>query len=293
MKRQTNELLSPKNDIVFQTLFSRVNETITRTFLSDILGMEITKINLNVDKNLSKYYPEKKLGILDLRAELNDGIQCDVEIQLIQTESLIARLLSYWARLYVENLNQGEEYDNLKRTICILILDDRIERFKNIDRSHTKWQIREEKENTTILTKDLEFHILELPKAIEEYERNPKSKVMQWMKFLENPEDKEVEHIMEENKEIKEAKEKLEEISSDEELRRIAFLEEKGRRDRADQMKDARKKGMREGIEEGMKEGVEQTNKKIVEKLYQKGLGMEEIAEIVGLPKDKVEQYIQ
>ncbi len=49
----------------------------------------------------------------------------------------------------------------------------------------------------------------------------------QWMIFFYNPNEKEVEKIMEENKEIKKAMDELKQLSQDEELRRVAELKEK------------------------------------------------------------------
>ena len=45
-------LLKPKNDIVFQTLFTRGSESITKAMLEDILNIKINKINLDKSKDL-------------------------------------------------------------------------------------------------------------------------------------------------------------------------------------------------------------------------------------------------
>ena len=58
-----------------------------------------------------------------------------------------------------------------------------------------------------ILTSFCELNIIEMSKAIQEYENNKQDEMLQWMMFLDNPENKEVAEIMEENEDIKEAKE--------------------------------------------------------------------------------------
>ena len=73
------------------------------------------------------------------------------------------------------------------------------------------------------MTSYFEIIIIELPKAIREYKTNKEDGALQWMMFLENPEDMEVTKIMEENENIKEAKEELDRISQDDVLRRMAF----------------------------------------------------------------------
>jgi hypothetical protein len=56
------------------------------------------------------------------------------------------------------------------------------------------------------LTEFCELHIIELSKAIQEYQNNKENEMLQWMMFLDNPDNEEIVAIMEENKDIKEAK---------------------------------------------------------------------------------------
>ena len=70
--------------------------------------------------------------------------------------------------------------------------------------------------------------------------------LIEWMKFLDNPNDGEVLKIMKTNKEIEEAMKKLEEIQSDEEMMRIIDLRKKAIWDH-NQAKDvAREEGREE-----------------------------------------------
>lgn len=94
------ELLKPKNDIVFQSLFNQKNEKITKNMISALLGEEITKITINETKELFREYPEDKLGILDLEAEINEKEKIDIEIQLVDRKNLAERLLKYFSRIY-------------------------------------------------------------------------------------------------------------------------------------------------------------------------------------------------
>lgn len=47
---KNKELLKPKNDIVFQSLFTQKNERITRHFISALMEEKITKIKINTQK---------------------------------------------------------------------------------------------------------------------------------------------------------------------------------------------------------------------------------------------------
>ena len=105
-----------------------------------------------------------------------------------------------------------------------------------------------------ILTDHFEMHIISLPEAIKEYDKNKDDKVLQWMMFLNDPGSVEVAEIMKKNKAIKEANKKLYEISQDEALRRQALNEEIARMDEEQRMYDATQKGLKQGKAEMIKQ---------------------------------------
>ena len=72
-QKEEKELLKPKNDVVFQSLFNQKNEKITKAFIEDLIEEKIEKIIINDTKELYREKPEEKLGILDLEAEINGG----------------------------------------------------------------------------------------------------------------------------------------------------------------------------------------------------------------------------
>ena len=195
---------------------------------------------------------------------------------------MIPRFLLYWAKMYSANLKVGEEYSKLRRTISIIIVDGELPEFKGIKKAQTNWQIREEEYKNITLTSYFEICIIELPKAIKEYKTNKENGALQWMMFLENPEDMEVTKIMEENENIKEAKEELDRISQDDILRRMAFKAELERMDHAQLMYEAK----RDGKEEGAKEKEIQ----IAKNMLQKRMNVQDIVEITGLTKEEVEK---
>lgn len=62
------------------------------------------------------------------------------------------------------------------------------------------------------MTEYFEIYIIKMPKAIQEYQRNRKNKMLQWVMFLDNPEKEEVFKIMEENENIKVVKKEIEKL---------------------------------------------------------------------------------
>ena len=127
-----------------------------------------------------------------------------------------------------------------------------------------------------MLTPYLQFDIIELGKAIEEYKKNKDDEVLQWMMFFENPEDAEVKRIMENNEDIKEAKEELDEISRNDILRRMALKAELERMDQEQRMYEARRDGKKEAKLEDAK------------KMLQEGINIETIIKVTGLKKEEI-----
>lgn len=276
MLRENKGILQPKNDVVFQALFGRGKERITKAMLEDILKIKIHKLDLDKGKDLVNDNKENKNGRVDLRAIINDNIECDIEIQLSTHEKMIERFLYYWAKMYTANLQIGEKYKGLRKTISIIIVDDEIKQFRGIHKAHTKWQLREEKYKGVVLTSFCEISIIELPRAIKEYQENKQDEMLQWMMFLDNPGNKEVVEIMKENEDIRDAKEELDKISQDDLLRRMALKADLAQRDYEQCMyeaqRDGRELGLKLGIEEGKKQGIEEGKRQGIEEGKKQGI---------------------
>ena len=83
------------------------------------------------------------------------------------------------------------------------------------EQNNTIWHVLDQKTGKRLLTDRLELVIIEIPKAIRKYKENGKDKISQWMMFLENPSNKEVIKIMDENEDIRKAAEELNAMSED------------------------------------------------------------------------------
>ena len=80
MSENKIKLLRPKIDVVFHALFRKENNRLTEAMLSDILGQKI-KITNHLDRHINIHSAEEKLGIMDLRVELEDKTKCNIEVQ--------------------------------------------------------------------------------------------------------------------------------------------------------------------------------------------------------------------
>ena len=281
-KKAKNSILSPKLDVVFQILFGEVgSEEITKDLLSSILDEQINTVALNQNILLRRRTPNDKMGIVDVLAKINDNEYCNIEMQLSADKDIIKRILYYWSKQYSKELQKGHHYMDLKRTINVLIANFKIDILKNLD-FHTQWKIIEEKGRKTVLTDDLELHIIELPKMRNTTSGGKDKKLVEWLHFLENPESKEVTSYMKNNKSMKKAKEKLNTMSEDETIRRLAELREKAILDELEVKAYSYKKGKNDGIE--------QNNKEIAKKMKEENIDLSIILKITGLTKEEIEK---
>ena len=275
------KLLKPKNEIVFQSLFSKENEEITKNFVQSLLGKKIKKIEINNHKELFRQMPEDKLGILDLQVDIDDEEKIDVEIQLLDNHNLVERLLYYFAKLYASTIKIGGKYQEGKRVVLIAILDYDLELTKFIEEMQTQWMLRETKNPEIILMNKLEIDIIELRKVKKEYEKDKHNERAQWMLFLDDPNSEEVQEIMEENKEINDAVFVVHEMTEDEKMERLAFLREKAILDEQSMHYH--------GLQEGIKQGERSKTLEIAKKLKVKKIPIEIIIETTGLTKEEIE----
>ena len=287
------EILSPMIDVVFQMLFGEVgSEKITQDFLSAILKEKIETISLDQNIVLRRELPKGKMGIVDVLAKINDNEFCNVEMQMADKKNMIKRMLYYWARQYAKEIGKKEEYKELKRTIVVLIANFEFDQLRELG-VHSRWKIIEEERRKIVLTEDLEFNIIEVPKMYKEKQARDE-KLIEWLKFLENPESKEVQGYMKKNENMKEAREKLDKMSKDEKVRRMAELRQKALMDEREAEYTGYSNGLEDGIKQGMKQGLEQGigqgYREIAKKMKGKGKDINEIIELTGLSKEEIEK---
>ena len=282
--RGQRKLLSPKLDVVFQALFGEVgSERITKKFLEAILDKKLEEVDLSRNIVLRRENPKDKMGILDVLVKINQEEYCNVEMQMVEKDNLIERILYYWSRIYGKNLNGSDDYIELKRTIGVLIVNFEIKKLKELG-YHSKWKIIEEKERKLILTEHLELHIIEIPKIYKIGENEEKEELVKWINFIENPESEKVGEYMKENEEMKEAKEKLEVMSEDEKMQILAELRLKAIRDE----KAIKRFAIKEGMEQGIKQGIKQGRKETAKKMKEEGFDIELIKKITELTEEEI-----
>ena len=223
---------------------------------------------------------DDKVGILDIKAKIDNEINCDIELQVVDRKNIEKRILFYWSKMYNMSIKSGKDYNTLEKGIVILISDYELDVLKEIEKYITKWNIREEEYQKIILTDVMEIYIIELPK-FEKYKEKTDNKLNSWVKFIENPEVVD----MKENKEVCKAKKVLEEISQDEHERYLAELRQKYIMDQ----KAIEGAGFDKGLKAGIEQGIEQKTIEIAKKLKEQNIDIEVISKVTGLSIKEIE----
>ena len=216
------ELLPLTDDYIFKRVFAyKGNESVLKDFLEALLKIEIKGIKIT-NPEIIPYEKGEKRGLLDIKAEINDGTMIDVEMQMKNERNTEERATEYMGKMISEQLQVGEDYQNLKKSIVIFITNynflkrnsyhsvGRMKFDKTIEDEYVNMGYDKEDE---VASKYIEVHYIELPK-FKKKELSKFTKLDQWMCiFTQNREG--IMLAEKENKEIKRAINTLDFLSKD------------------------------------------------------------------------------
>ena len=240
-------ILNPKIDFVFKKLFgSEENKDILISFINSILSedQQIKEIELKNPYNIANYKSDK-MSILDIKAVDEKGIWYDIEMQLSDQKFYEKRSFYYWAKVYSDQMEGGYNYDKLRKTISINILEfDYLEE----DDFHNIYKVYNEKSKKE-LSSVFEMHFIELNKFKKDF-KDVKTALDRWVLFLNRAYELERNKIPEElavDEAVKKAVERLEIMYLDREEREMYEGELKRIRDYISVMETAEIKGIEKG----------------------------------------------
>ena len=289
----TVALLPPKMDFVFKRIFgNEKHPNVLISFLNAVLNPidPIESVELK-DTTIEKNHLEDKYSRLDMKAITNKGEYINIEIQLKDEYNMIKRSLYYWSKLYEGQLESGENYQKLSRTICINLLDFHLLNHSNF---HSVYRLKDCRTNEE-LTDVMELHFIEL-KKMKDVQRveDVKSKLEAWLYFINQPDSELVQELEKVEIEIKEAKAELVRLSGDRKERERYEKRRESRLNEISALAYAEEKGILKGIEQGLEKGLEQGAKQekieIAKNLVQKGLDDDFIVETTGLTLEEVKE---
>ena len=285
-------LLDPKMDFVFKNIFgSEKNPNILISFLNATLKPKdlITSVEIK-NTDLNKGYIEDKFSRLDVKATTSNNEIINIEIQLKNEYNMIKRSLYYWSKLYSEQLNEGEDYSILKRTICINILNFK---YLKTRKFHSGYRLKEIYSNEE-LSDVAEIHFIEIPKLEEGSDE--KDMLVAWIEFLKDPESEKVRSLEMSIDEIRQAKDELIRMSNDDTQRELYEMRAKTLKDKISALNEAERKGMQKGMQKGIKEGMQKGEKKkaleIAKSMIDMVLDKKTISKTTGLDLSEIEKLI-
>ena len=276
------DVVSAKLDIIFKKIFTE-NVDMLQSFLADILDIPYDDIQdiIVAKQELTPETIDGKFSRLDLNLKVADKL-INVEIQLKGDNDYRDRTLFYWAKLYTSELKSGETYGQLKKTICINIIN-----FNMFDRNEYHTEIVTSiKDTGEIFSDKFSIHFFELKKVGKEV--NPNNRRELWMQFLNASSEEEFEVLKQTNVPImNKAVNVIYDLSEDTKIREMARLREKALHDEASALANAENKGIEKGISigeakgraEGISIGEENAVNKMIEKMRKRGMSEDEIKE--------------
>lgn len=200
-------------DTVFKFLFgTEENKEFLQDLLVAILGMkreDLEELTYQNTELLPNILNEKK-NYLDIRIKLKTGEEIDIEIQRFHSANLLDRFLYYWAKMFTKQLKVGQKYKELKKCICINILEFKRSEFEDC---HLTYHIYDDKYKS-VFSDLFEIHLLELPKTDELKEIN--KELYQWLRFIQSDSRKEMEGMSKTSPMLEKAIARLETFHQDE-----------------------------------------------------------------------------
>ena len=295
--------INPKVDIAFKKLFgSEENKDILISFINSVLSPDeqIKEITLKNPYNLSDYM-SGKLSILDIKAEDENGKLYDIEMQIGEQGYYGKRALYYWGKTYTNQIDSGEMYSKLKKTVVISIFDFNYFNDKVVQRFHRAIIAKDRDTNIPYEELDcFELHFIELQKFHKKLSHLQTS-LDRWVTFLTKAYEYDKNNIPEElakDIEIKKAIEQLDILYLDKKEQEIYEAEQKAVWDEKEKIRTAEAKGKMEGkiegkIEgkmEGKMEGKIEGKAETALKLKNLGVSIDVIVESTGLSKTEIKK---
>ena len=279
-------LMKPKIDFAFKEIM--MDEKARIGFLAAVLHLDPEDIKeaMILNPYLRKVHEDDKLGILDVRILMNNDAVIDVEIQLSELLVWPDRSLFYAAKMYADQIEQGQKYDVLKKCVSISILDFNL--FKEEPGFYSCFHIREDTRGF-LYTDKMEFHVIELPKLPLELKEDCTG-VELWAKFINAERKEEFDMLAEKDPYIDSAYQQLQVISQDKQKRLEYEAREKAVRDYNQGMYEAEERGVKRGREDGRKEGKMEEALCVAKDMLLESFDIKITSKISGLPLPEVEK---
>ena len=287
------------NDYVFHRIYGSDTEE-SRAALIGMLNIilerkddPIRNIEIKNPIDIGDWILDKDTA-MDIKAQTDSGELLTIEMQVDHLKDYRCRTLFYGGRLVNSSLKSGEPYGNMKKSIVVSIIKNKL--FSNQIGFHSIFDVQEQKTGHRLCDR-LAFHFLELGKADPNKPIKDMSQMERLAVYLRYADDANYKDS------VQKICEKEEGIIMAENLYRKATKEEREaawaecrmmyQHDQASMREYARKEGLAEGRAEGRAEGeaigATQKQHEIAKNMLLEGIPKEMIARLTGLSTEEVE----
>ena len=176
--------IKPTVDFVFKKVFgSPENIPVLIGLLNAILKLAHPIVHAEVLNPFSyQEFADDKLVVLDIRARDSAGRWLNIEMQVAVFAGLLQRLVYYACTMYVDQLEPGQGYADLRSAISICLLNKRL--FRDDTIPHHRFRLADPEHGMEV-SDSIELHTVELTKYdLQEATIPSASAIEQWAFFF-------------------------------------------------------------------------------------------------------------
>ena len=206
----------------------------------------------------------------------------------------LKRIFYYISKNVVNEVKEGENYNNVQKIISINLLDFNL-KFGDKGKAHRCFKLIDTKDLNISLDL-IQIHILEVKRFIEIIKNSTKeelknNRLLSWMKFFTSDNLELIEdELKEENQIMSKVIEEYRKFTSDDKMMRAYAAREAFLVGQKIMLRREREDGFDEGIEEGIKRGIKERNYSIAKTLKQMNMDNGSISKATGLTIDEIEK---
>ena len=263
-----------------------VNSTLREFNFEEVKDLEIIDpspkagFSLNLSKNI-----ELKESIIDIKAKTKNNETVIIEFQLCGNIDFLKRIFYYISKNVVNEVKEGENYNNVQKIISINLLDFNL-KFGDKGKAHRCFKLIDTKDLNISLDL-IQIHILEVKRFIEiiknsTKEELKKNRLLSWMKFFTSDNLELIEEeLKEENKIMSKVIEEYRKFTSDDKMMR-AYADR-------DAFILGQKMMLSRERKEGIEEGIKKEKKLMAKSMKSKNMDIKLISKITGLSVEEID----
>lgn len=252
--------IKPTVDFAFKKIFGTPeNAPILQGLINAILQLDSPIVELEILNPFSyQEFADDKRIVLDVRARDGEGRWLNVEMQVSVVPGLLRRLMYYACAMYVDQLQAGQHYAQLRPAISICLLRQLL--WSDTPGPHHRFRLVDPEHGRELLD-GIEVHTVELAKYnLDEATISAAPTITQWAFFFLRADRYEASRLREllPGEVFQRAITAVETMAAKTEDRQMYDQREKALRDHQWMLESAREQGREQGREEGREVGREE-----------------------------------